>query len=58
MFQLSDHSPDSKTGQSAKLIDVKQMRALVDDTTITRERWAGMIKSLVAIKDPMPQESP
>jgi hypothetical protein len=36
--------------QSARLIDLRQMEALFPDATIVKERFAGLIKSLMAVK--------
>jgi hypothetical protein len=36
--------------QSAKLIDIAQMKALFEDAEIIRERYLGMTKALIAIK--------
>jgi SAM-dependent methyltransferase len=40
-----------ETVQSAKLIDAKQMKELFGDALIVRERFFGLTKSLIAIKE-------
>ena len=36
--------------QSAKLIDMRQMQSLFDDAVITREKFMGLTKALIAIR--------
>lgn len=37
--------------QSAQMIDFRQMRALFEDAEIARERFFGLTKSLIAVRD-------
>ena len=37
--------------QSAQMIDFRQMQALFEDAQITRERFLGMTKSLIAVRE-------
>ncbi len=41
-----------RTLQSARLLDARQMGALFPDAFIRRERFFGMTKSLIAVRDP------
>jgi hypothetical protein len=36
--------------QSAIMLDIRQMRALFPDADLHKERFCGLIKSLVAVK--------
>ena len=49
-----------RTLQSARLLDARQMGALFPDALIRRERFMGLTKSLIAVRDPSlrsPQEA-
>jgi hypothetical protein len=40
-----------ETVQSAKLIDFRQMKELFNDAQIIREKFFGLTKSLIAVRD-------
>jgi hypothetical protein len=48
--QAHDVGEATRAQQAAVLLDLAQFRQLFDDATIVKERWFGLIKSLIAIR--------